>query len=387
MKIKLCRKISTGWLGHIAAVPQETTHWGFAALRRQPPLRYLCLLAALCCNAVAADDRETLEQQAFAAAVDRVAPAVVRIETVGGLERIGKVVFGTGPTTGLIVDKEGYIVSSQFNFSNKPASILVRMTDGTRKPAKLVATDHNRMIVLLKIETDEPLPVATIAALDEIRVGQWAIGVGRTYDVARPNMSVGIISALDRIWGKAMQTDAAISPNNYGGPLVDIHGRVMGVLVPLSPQSANALAGMEWYDSGIGFAVPAEQIQAVLPRLRKGEDLRPGVIGIAPASKDLNTGEPIIGAVQPKSPAAKAGLKKGDRIVEIDGREIRRTADLKREISSRYAGDKIKLVVLRDKKRIENTLELVVPSKRPAAKPVVKPVVKPTPVKPPEQKQ
>ena len=146
---------------------------------------HLCLLAALCCNASAADDLETLEQQAFAAAVDRVAPSVVRIETVGGLERIGKVVFGTGPTTGLIVDKEGYIVSSQFNFSNKPASILVRMTNGTRKPAKLVATDHNRMIVLLKIETDEPLPVATIAALDEIRVGQWAIGVGRTYDVER----------------------------------------------------------------------------------------------------------------------------------------------------------------------------------------------------------
>ena len=333
------------------------------------------LLALLCCGTTVADDLETLEQQALTAAVDEVAPSVVRIETVGGSERIGKMVFGTGPTTGLVVDPEGYIISSRFNFMNNTASILVRLPDGSRKPAKLVATDHNRMVVLLKIDVEQPLPVAPIAPLGEIRVGQWAIGMGRTYDAQRANMSVGIVSATERIWGKAIQTDAAISPNNYGGPLVDIRGRVMGVLVPLSPQSDNALAGMEWYDSGIGFAVPAEQIQAVLPRLKKGEDLRPGTVGIAFTTEDMNTGEPVIGAVRPDSPADKAGLKKGDRFVEIEGAEIRRTADAKREIASRYAGDKVKIVVLRDGKRVESTAELSVRPKRPARPAQGKPMI------------
>ncbi len=108
-----------------------------------------------------------------------------------------------------------------------------------------------------------------------MRVGQWAIAVGRTFESAQPNMAVGILSAVDRIWGKAIQTDAAVSPNNYGGPLVDIRGRVMGILVPLSPDADGGVAGMEWYDSGIGFAIPMEHIPQVLPRLEKGEDLHP----------------------------------------------------------------------------------------------------------------
>ena len=182
---------------------------------------------------------------------------------------------------GLVVDPSGYIISSAFNFVNKPTSILVRLPDGTRKPAKLVATDHSRMLVLLKIDAEKPLPVCEIAPQGEMRVGQWAIAVGRTFESDRPNMAVGILSALDRIWGKAIQTDAAVSPNNYGGPLVDIRGRVMGVLVPLSPEAAGEIAGMEWYDSGIGFAIPVEHIQQVLPRLKKGEDLYPGLAGFA----------------------------------------------------------------------------------------------------------
>ena len=103
-----------------------------------------------------------------------------------------------------------------------------------------------------------------------MRVGQWAIAVGRTFESDRPNMAVGILSAVERIWGKAIQTDAAVSPNNYGGPLVDIRGRVMGVLVPLSPEAAGEVAGMEWYDSGIGFAIPMEHIQPGLAAAEKG---------------------------------------------------------------------------------------------------------------------
>ena len=171
-------------------------------------------------------------------------------------------------------------------------------------------------------------------------------------------MAVGILSAVERIWGKALQTDAAVSPNNYGGPLVDIRGRVMGILVPLSPDAAGGVAGMEWYDSGIGFAIPMEHIRQVLPRLEKGEDLHPGVAGVILKGPNLYTGPAVIVACHPKCPATAAGIKAGDRIVEIDGRPISRAAEVKVAIGRRYAGDKMRLTVLRGKQRLEREITL-----------------------------
>ena len=306
-----------------------------------------------------AQDLDALEQKALSDAVDRVAPSVVRIETVGGLERVDKVLFGAGPTTGLVVDSSGYILSSAFNFVNKPASILVRLPDGSRKPAKLIARDHNCQVVLLKIEIDHPLPVPVAAPLAQMRVGQWCVAVGRTFEEAQPNLSVGILSALGRVCGKALQTDAPTSPNNYGGPLVDIRGRVMGLVVPLSPQSVEEIAGIEWYDSGIGFAIPLESIQAVLPKLKKGQDLYSGVAGVFMQSKNQFTGDTVIASCRPNSPASKAGFKGGDRIVEIGGRKVTRTGEVKQEISRHYAGDKVHFIVMRGDKRVESDLVLV----------------------------
>ena len=310
------------------------------------------------CRPAPAEEITALEQKALVEAVDRVSPAVVRIETIGGLERVNKVLFGLGPTTGLIVDSSGYIVSSAFNFVNKPASILVRLPDGTRKPAKLVARDHNCQLALLKIEADHPLPVAEMAPQSEMRVGQWCVAVGRTFEESRPNMAMGILSAVGRVWGKALQTDARVSPNNYGGPLVDVRGRVMGVLVPLSPQSADEVAGIEWYDSGIGFAIPLETIEKILPRLRKGEELYSGVAGISLQAKNIYTGDTVIGSCRLNSPAAKH-FKAGDRVVEIGGRKVARAAEVKQEIARHYGGDKLHVVVMRGEKRIEADLELV----------------------------
>ncbi|MGD0899410.1 MAG: PDZ domain-containing protein [Thermoguttaceae bacterium] len=335
----------------------------FAILIPNPQSLIPLILLAACAlagprGASADDDLESLQQKAIAAAVEHVAPSVVRIETVGGLERVKTVLFGTGPTTGLVVDPQGYIVSSEFNFINKPASILVRLPDGNRKPAKLVATDHSRKIVLLKIEVDRPLPAPEVVPEAEMRVGQWCIAVGRTFEDDGTNLSVGILSAVGRIWGKALQTDAAVSPNNYGGPLVDIRGRVLGVLVPLSPQSADEIAGYEWYDSGIGFAVPLEQIRKMLPVLRKGEDLRPGVAGFLMQARNLYVGDTVIASCRARSPADKAGFKSGDRIVEIDGRKVSRSAEVKQEISRRYAGEKLHFAVLRGTERVERDVEL-----------------------------
>jgi serine protease Do len=118
------------------------------------------------------------------------------------------------------------------------------------------------------------------------------------------------------------------------------------------------MAGAEWYDSGIGFAIPAEDIQRVLPRLKKGEDLRPGLLGVALKGADLYTGVPTVGACRQKSPAAMAGIKTGDQIVGIDGREITRAAQVKEELGRRYAGESVRIAVLRGKERIERTVEL-----------------------------
>ncbi len=321
-------------------------------------LALLLAAASSACPAFAQQDLLALEEEAMQAAVGRVAPSVVRIETVGGLDRVGQALVGTGPTTGLIVSPDGYIISSAFNFAQRPASILVTLPDGSRAPAKLVATDHSRMITLLKVDVKEPLPVPEIAASDAVAVGQWAVAVGRTYPGGLPNMSVGIISAKNRIWNKAIQTDAKISPSNYGGPLIDLFGRVIGVLVPLSPTGTSELAGVEWYDSGIGFAIPLEHIQSVLARLQTGEDLHAGLLGVALRGKSPLEGPVVLAAALPNAPAAKAGLVAGDRIVEVDGASVHWQSQLFQQLKSKYAGDTAHVVVMRGDKRLEFEAEL-----------------------------
>ena len=321
-------------------------------------------LAAAVPPAHAQSDLHLLEEQAIRAAVAKVAPSVVRIETVGGLERVGRVLVNLGPTTGLIVHEEGYILSSAFNFIQQPASILVTLPDGRRLPARIVARDHSRMLVLLHVATEQKLPVPQAASRDEMEVGQWAIALGRTYDQPQPSISVGIVSATERIWGIALQTDAKISPANYGGPLIDIRGRVLGVLVPLSPQrQAGEVAGAEWYDSGIGFAIPLCDMLPRLPTLIAGNDLHPGLLGISLKRGDIYTTPAELAAVQPGSPAYRAGLRAGDTIIEAEGYRILRQAQFRHVLAPRYAGDRLRLVYQRgrsaESQRNEVTIELV----------------------------
>ncbi len=164
---------------------------------------------------------------------------------------------------------------------------------------------------------------------------------------------------MNRIWGKAVQTDAKISPVNYGGPLVDVRGRVMGILVPLSPQSNGETAGVEWYDSGIGFAVPLEDILTVSERLKSGTDLLPGVLGVTFLGRDAVGTEPVLDRVRYGSPAEQAGLKKGDRLVSADGKPLKYVAELRSILGRRYAGDAVTVVYERDKQSTEVKLTLV----------------------------
>lgn len=297
-------------------------------------------------------DISALEEAAIKAAVARVSPSTVRIDTVGGLEKVDKVLIGTGPTTGVVVDPDGYIVSSAFNFIQKPTSILVTLPDGTRTAAEIVARDHSRKVVLLKVESNQKLPVPAPVPRDEMVPGQWSIAVGRTFAAEYPGVSVGIVSAVDRIWGKALQTDCKVSPANYGGPLVDIQGRVYGILLPLSPQATTETAGAEWYDSGIGFCVPLVDIFDSLEELKSGKDLHAGLLGITIRGKNVLSDPAIVASVPAGTPAAEAGLKSGDKIVEINGQPVERHSELKQVLGPLYAGATVNMRLLRDGKSV-----------------------------------
>jgi S1-C subfamily serine protease/predicted esterase len=313
----------------------------------------MVLLGAACAWA---DDLDTLQEKAIKAAALKIAPSVVQIETRGGTDMIGTgprgqmVRKGSGPTTGLIVAEDGFIISSAFNLANKPSTIFVAVPGHTeRYLAKIVATDHSRMLTLLKIDASG-LPVPTATPKADIKIGQTSLALGRALSTSidqPPTISVGIISALERIWGKALQTDAKVSPANYGGPLVDLQGRVQGVLVPASPRAEGETAGVEWYDSGIGFAIPLEDVMAVLPRLKEGQDLRRGLLGVTIPDNDDFGVPATVASVSPESAAEQAGIKPGDIIVEINGHSVANRAQLMHQLGSRYEGDPVTVKVKR----------------------------------------
>jgi len=326
----------------------------------------VCVLGATAPALAQQVDLNELQEKALKAAVAKVAPGVVQIETSGGSEIIStgargmQVRKGVGPTTGVIVAPDGYVISSAFNFANKPTAIFVTVPGHKeRYVAKVVANDLTRMLTLLKIEANG-LPVPPAAPKKDIKIGQSALAVGRTLDRADdrelngpPSISHGIVAALHRIWGKAIQTDAKVSPVNYGGPLVNIYGQVLGILVPASPNDDATTAGHEWYDSGIGFAIYMEDVMAALPRLRDGRDLRRGLLGITMQGADQFGVAPTVATVAPDSAALRAGLKQGDVILEVDGKPVKSQAQLLHATGGKYEGDTVNLSIKRGNETIK----------------------------------
>ncbi len=333
------------------------------------PLLAALTVAVLPLAARADDDLDDLQEKAIKAAVRTVAPCVVQIETSGGTELVGGagprgIRAGGGPTSGLIVHADGYVISSAFNFASKPAAIHVSIPGHKeRYVAEVVASDNTRMLTLLKlVGVNGKLPAPVAAPKSEMRIGQTALAVGRTLvgqADQMPSVSVGILSALHRIWDRAIQTDAKVSPTNYGGPLIDLHGRVQGVLVPASPRSEGETAGFEWYDSGIGFAIPLEDINRVLPRMLKGTKetpvtLKRGLLGITmKQAADMHDAAATIGTVAPGSAAEKRGLKPGDTIKTIDGKPVVTQSQLQQRLGPKYEGDVVSLTVQRGKDEIK----------------------------------
>ena len=293
----------------------------------------------------------------------QVSPSVVRIQIVGAPDRAGEI--ASRVTTGVVVSPDGEIVSSSFGFATDIAAIFVQGADGERHGAVIAATDHVRKLVLLRVKTSKYVPPEWADSVPD--VGAWAIAAGRFYDTSVPSAALGIVSAVDRIHGLAMQTDAKVSPINYGGPLVALDGSVFGILVPLAPgnEATGVAAGVEWYDSGIGFAIPAKDVLESVERLRTGEDRKQGVLGIR-----LSSDNPLSPYIQVKivhtgSPADQAGMKAGDRIVTVNGHSLARIGTLQRILKSSWAGDVVSFSVQRGNEQfeIETTLtdEIKVP--------------------------
>jgi S1-C subfamily serine protease/predicted esterase len=338
------------------------------AFARSAPLAALAAGLFLCAGTARGQDLGAAEEKAIKAAAARVAPSVVQITTSGGTEIVGggkgpEFLKGSGSATGLVVAADGYVITSTFHFAHRPTEIFVSVSGRKQRyPARVVATDHTRMLTLLRVEESEgvpakDLPVPIAFPKKDLLVGQWALALGRTLDPDvnhPPSISAGIISATDRIWGKAIQTDAKVSPTNYGGPLVSIDGRVFGVLVPLSPRGTGEIAGFDWYDSGIGFAIPLEDVLARLPALVEGKDLRAGLLGIVPKKPtDQYQSRVEVGSVQPDSAAAKAGIQADDLVVAIDGKPVANLSALRHAMEPKYAGDTITIKVQRGDKELE----------------------------------
>jgi serine protease Do len=311
-------------------------------------------------------DLLSVQRVVFQQAIEAAAAYIVRIDTIGGADPVtrddqgeARVTFkaADGPTTGVIWSADGHIITSSLNFVHEPSVITVRLPEGRRFVARLVARDYPSRLALLKIDANDLSPPPR-AVREGLRPGQWALAAGYGYGSAEPAVSVGVISAIARMDGRALQTDAKISPANYGGPLFDIEGRLLGICVPLAA-GEDQVAGTEWYDSGIGFAIHTRFVDQRYARLRKGEDLHRGLIGVF-----FDDREPVVGGEgqdaasppvpgllitqDPQGPAREAGLKKDDVVTRVVGVECPNAVTFRRAIASNAAGDEIEIEYWRD---------------------------------------
>lgn len=325
-------------------------------------IRTFCLLVATVLAVAAAagparaNDVVSLET-VFTAAVERVSLSVVgvTVEWKPGKTVIpaqpGRQAFRrpTGPLSGVILTPDGCIVTSDFNVNEDTQSVKVTLIDGREFPAQVLGRDVSRGIQLLRIEATD-LPVPAFSSNGDITVGRWALACGVGGKDALPMLSVGIVSATERIRGRMIQFDASTNPTNYGGPLVDIEGRVMGVITPLT--EAGTDAGIGLYDSGIGFAAPADDILKQLARLKAGETVHSAFLGIRFDMRQMQGGARIQ-AVLKDTGAEKAGIKEGDVITEFNGIPIHTSFKLLHAIGACRVGEVVKFKVLRAGKEIE----------------------------------
>jgi serine protease Do len=255
--------------------------------------------------------------------------------------------------SGIIIDKRGYIVTNNHVIEDS-SEILVSMSDQKMDlKAKIVGTDPKSDLAVLKIENGKEFPFAEWADSDSVEVGDWAIAIGSPFALGQ-SVTVGIVSAKGRnsqaltgseYGGDLLQTDAAINPGNSGGPLCTIEGKIMGVNTAIYTRSGGYM--------GIGFAIPSNMAKDVVGKLINDGKIVRGWLGVyiqpldPDLAKELDVKDGIgVHEVIESSPAANAGLKAGDVVIEVDGKPIKEANQFQKVISTHKPGETVKLRVV-----------------------------------------
>ncbi|MER3415815.1 MAG: 2-alkenal reductase [Gemmataceae bacterium] len=319
---------------------------------------------------LAADEKATIEL------FRSVSPCVVHIDSIvvqHDFFTLDPIRIREGSGSGFIWSDDGYVVTN-YHVIARADEPRVILADRSEWPARVVGVYPPMDLAVLKINAPKsklkPIPIGTSG---DLQVGQKAFAIGNPFGLDQ-TLTMGIISALGRelenhytgtVMKGLIQTDAAINPGNSGGPLLDSAGRLIGVNTAIiSPSGANA---------GIGFAIPVDQVNRIVPQIiRHGRYRKPGLgVQLAPDQwvQDLGLEGAMILEVLPGSPAERAGLRPlrrsrtgrvlGDIIVAVDDNPVRKVEDLLAALDHRKAGDTIRLTILRDGEKItvEVTLE------------------------------
>jgi len=266
--------------------------------------------------------------------------------------------------SGVIVDSKGFIVTNR-HVVEKADRIRVRLQDdgpGVRHDAKVIGVDEETDLAVIKVDVDHALPTAKLGNSDSMQVGDWVLAIGSPFGL-QATVTAGIVSAKgrnivpNRQFQSFIQTDAAINPGNSGGPLVNLDGEVIGINTAILTDT-NAYAG-------VGFALPSDTVVQVYNQLTGPEHrVQRGSIGIQFNAQEnpaiarvygVQSGITIADVVA-GSPADRAGLKVGDTIISVDGKQVKNGDELVADIASRKPGSKVTLGFVRDNKKQEATL-------------------------------
>lgn len=275
-----------------------------------------------------------------------------------------------GLGSGFVVSPDGYIVTND-HVAGNASVITVSFPDGSEREGRLVGTDPESDLALIKVETDSPLPYLALAAGEEVYVGEWAIALGNPFGLfqaAEPTVTVGVISAVGRdfpvqegrVFRDMIQTDAAINRGNSGGPLVNALGEVIGVNTFIFSPSGGTV--------GLGFAVPAWRARRIIEELQAtGQIARPAPPGLTvrPINPrvaqmlelDVSEGLLVIN-VEPNSPASRAGVQPYDVILAIDGQRVTDAGTAGALLRSFRPGESISLTLIRDGERRQAQMTL-----------------------------
>jgi len=265
--------------------------------------------------------------------------------------------------SGFIISHDGYIFTNN-HVVEQADKILVKLSTGKEYEAKIIGRDVKTDLALIKIKSDESLPVVEIGDSEKLRVGDWVVAIGNPFGLEQ-TVTAGIVSAKGRVIGAGpydnfIQTDASINPGNSGGPLFNMEGKVIGINTAIVAQG-----------QGIGFAIPINMAKTILPDLKsKGKVTRAWLgVSVQDVTEDIaknfklkdNNGA-LITEVFKGDPADRAGLRSGDLITEVNGKKIKDTHELLLTIASFHVGDKIEVKALRDGQ--EKSYQIVVTERK-----------------------